>query len=346
MKEVTVIGSCVCRDLFEKDNGENYLFKTDIRFSSPISMLSNPVKFAKAGFEDFPKKVKVVGTNWYKKNLINDINKTAFDALKEKHGEYLILDFAESRIPLVKIRWKGKNEELIVTHSVTFKGHYDCNLSKNVFKNTSLEIVNPMSYDDNFWKKTIKSFSEKILELFDEDKIILIKNMPAKYYVDIKGCLHPYSSANHFYEICTCDLLINKLNEYFVQNCPRCKIIDIPNNCVGVQNHKWGNHPFHFSNSYYEYLFRCVNKIILNNEPLTIGDLYNYYSSVFNTELLEAKTVAATKNFALDSSSYISDLLNQYEEFNALGMRKQLAMYFLFDKKHFVGHLKKALREK
>lgn len=183
-------------------------------------------------------------------------------------------------------------------------------------------------------------------DLFDEGKIILIKNMPAKYYVDVKGYLHPYSFANHFYEICTCNLLINKMNEYFAQNCPRFEIIDIPSNCVGVQNHKWWDHPFHFSSSYYEYLFRCVNKIILNNEPLIICDLYNYYSSVFNTELSEAKTVKAAKNSLSDSNFYILDLLNQYEELNSLGTRKQLAMYFLFDKKRFIAHLKMALRKK
>ena len=94
MKEISVIGCCVCRDLFEKDT-ENFSFHTDIRFSNPISMLSDPIEGINADFGDFIKDVKVVNGKWYKKNLINDINKTAFKALEERHGEYLILYFAE-----------------------------------------------------------------------------------------------------------------------------------------------------------------------------------------------------------------------------------------------------------
>jgi len=77
MKTISVIGSCVCRDLFESDT-EHFSFHTDIRFSSPISMLSEPVGFIQADFSHLSNEVKTVGGHWYKKNLIHDINKTAF----------------------------------------------------------------------------------------------------------------------------------------------------------------------------------------------------------------------------------------------------------------------------
>ena len=59
MKSISVIGCCVCRDLFESDT-ENFSFHTDIRFYSPISMISSPVDFIKADFSDFTKEVKTV----------------------------------------------------------------------------------------------------------------------------------------------------------------------------------------------------------------------------------------------------------------------------------------------
>jgi hypothetical protein len=144
VKEISIIGCCVCRDLFESDT-ENFSFNTDIRFSSPISMLSDPADFAQADFSHFTKDVPTVGGDWYKKNLIHDINKTAFSALEEKHGEYLVLDFAEARISLANIKWPGTSHNLLLTNSVSFRAHYHASLKNNVFKNTEIDIINPLS---------------------------------------------------------------------------------------------------------------------------------------------------------------------------------------------------------
>ena len=161
MKEISVIGSCACRDLFENDS-ENFSFHTDIRFSSPISMLADPVESVHADFDSFIKDVPVVNGKWYRKNLINDINKTAFQALEERHGEYLVLDFAESRISLGKISWKDSDKTLLVTNSTSFRSHYEASFSRNILKDTTVEEINPLDYDDSFWKETIKAFAEKI----------------------------------------------------------------------------------------------------------------------------------------------------------------------------------------
>ena len=345
MKELTVIGSCVCRDLFEKDNGINYSFKTDIRFTSPISMLSKPVNYIHADQNLFQKKVDVVSGNWYKKNLINDINKTAFDALKEKRGEYLIIDLAESRLPLANIRWKNRTESLLVRNSVSFRGHYKTNLSKNIFKGTTFEVINPLMYDDDLWKVTIENYVNKLKEFFEEDKIILIKTKPAKYYIDTKGLFHPYSTANHFNEILLCDLLLDKLNSFFVEFCPKCCVIDFPNDALGLQNHKWGNHPFHFTNLYYEYLLCCVNEIVLNKNPSGLGQIRN----IFNSKFLIEREKSIFKSASTNTTSYDIDyveLLNRYEEFDMLGKKKKLAILFALDKKHFFKHFNNVLKEK
>ena len=97
-------------------------------------MLAKPVDFVKADFDSFIKDVPTVNGKWYKKNLINDINKTAFDALKERHGDYLILDFAESRIPIAEIAWSDKPDSLLVTNSVSFRAHYNASFLKNILK--------------------------------------------------------------------------------------------------------------------------------------------------------------------------------------------------------------------
>ena len=82
--KLSVIGSCACRDFFEYDN-DQYEFHTDIRFCSPISLLAEPLDGIKVDFSDMTRKAMDVNGNWYKKTIINDINKTALSSLKENH---------------------------------------------------------------------------------------------------------------------------------------------------------------------------------------------------------------------------------------------------------------------
>lgn len=338
MIEVSVIGSCVARDLFEKDNGENFSFHTDIRFQSPISMLAEPVDFIKADFTHLTKKVPTVGGNWYKKNLINDINKTSFDALKERHGEYLILDLGESRISLAELSWPNREDKLLVSNSVSFRSHYSTNLSKNILKGTKIKSINPLEYSDDYWKQTIKEFAIRLLDIFKEEKIILIKTKPAKYFVDKNGFIHPYYSKNHFESIMLCDILLDKLYDYFVEACPKCKVVEIPEYALGYQGHKWGNHPFHFTNNLYEYLLKCVLSLTRNNNNLELRRLYEEYEDLFKEEYFTARFKTGSEQ---NPGKYeIVDLLGEYEEFNHLGRKKQAIILFALDKKHFFRNIK------
>lgn len=344
MKSISVIGSCVCRDLFEKDNGENFSFFTDIRFSSPISMLSSPVDFIKADFNCFQKNVPTVNGNWYKKNLINDINKTAFEALREKHGEYLVLDFAESRISLANIKWNDKNAQLLVSNSVSFRAHYSASLSKNIFKDTSLEIINPLEYSDEFWKQTILDFSKELLKIFSEDKIILVKNKPGRLYLDASGLIHPYYSKDHFDSIMLCDILLDKLYDWFVVYCPKCVVIDIPQFALGDQKHKWGNHPFHFFDIYYEYLLNCIKAVVLENNKKLIPNLFNKYSMLFKEKYTEARLKTSLEKS--QKSFSVLDILSNYEEFNSLGKKQKTIILFALDKKNFIKNFRRIKKGK
>ena len=343
-KRITVIGSCVCRDLFEKAS-DNYSFHTDIRFTSPISMFAKPVDSIKANFDTFIKDVKTVNGKWYKKNLINDINKTTFDALKERHGDYLVLDFAESRISVAEIVWPNKTDKLFVTNSVAFRAHYSASFSKNIFKGTKIINHNPLSYSDEDWKTSIFAFAKNILTLFEEDKIILIKNMPARYYVDSKKSLRPYSSKDHFSSIMLCDFLLEKLNQFFIEACPKCKVIEIPQYALGSQKHKWGNHPFHFTDIYYEYLLKTVSSILENNNSNELKTLYSEYEEKFKNAFIEAATNSALEING-DSSFGIDTLLKEYEEYNHLGRKQKALILFALDKKHFLKNFNKMRKEK
>lgn len=343
MKEISVIGSCVCRDLFEKDT-ENFSFHTDIRFISLISMISNPLQGFNATSDCFIEDVKTVNGKWYRKNVLNDLNKTVFSSLKERHGEYLVLDFAESRISLANIKWED-GRSLLVSKSVSFRAHYQASFRNNILKNTTLETINPLDYNFEKWEQTIDVFIERIKEIFDESKIILIKNMPARHFVDTNGHLSPYYSRDHFESIMCCDILLPRLNEFFIKKCPKCKIIEIPPFALGYQKHKWGNHPFHFTEVYYEYLLECVKAITLEQNYKKVETLYDSYSKKFEEEYNEAKLKTAMETKPADEYT-IADHLMDYEEYNALGKKQKALILFALDKKHFFKDFKRTVLKK
>lgn len=344
MKTISVIGSCACRDLFEKDNGENFSFHTDFRFMSPISMLSSPVDFIHADYDSFVKDVKVVNGKWYRKNLLNDINKTAFKALHENHGEFLVLDFAESRISLAEISWPNKEDKLLVSYSTSFRAHYCASFNKNIFKNASINTKNPLEFTDEEWKNTIETFVKQIKSVFDDKKIILIENMPAKYFLDRFGFLKPYFSQDHIESIMLCEILLPRIYQFFVDSCPNAKIIKIPPYALGSQIHKWGNHPFHFTERYYEYLLKCVRAITLDKSQEKLLELYNEYAKKFMDDFNSAKYKTALNKKEVSTFSLI-DYLKNYEEFNVLGKKKKTMILFALDKRNFIKNIRKIVKE-
>lgn len=341
MVKITVIGSCACRDLFESDS-ENFSFYSDFRFMSPISITSKPVNGFRLDFCHFPKRVKFINGNWYKKNLINDFNKTAFSALDEKHGDFLVLDFAESRIGLAEIFWDGIDDSLLLTNSVSFKSQYRANLKNNILKNATIKTINPLEISDDLWRDSIRTFSEKIKKVFNEENIILIKNMPAKYYVDFSGVLRPYFTADHFNNICLCDILLEKINNMFIEYCPKCNVIEIPDFALGYQLHKWGNHPFHFTKLYYEYLLECVKAITIQNNAKLLEQLFNIYSEKFLLEFKKAQLLSAKNS---DYRSIPATYLENFEDYNLLGRKQKALVAFALDKGNFFKDLRRILKK-
>ena len=345
MKKISVIGSCVCRDLFMNDDG-NFEFHTDIRFSSPISMLAEPVKSIAVNFDHLKNKAMDVNGNWFKKTLINDINKTAFDALKENHGEYLIMDLVEARMQIAEIRRYDIERPLLVTNSGVFKKHYKYNLQNNIFKDCSIKILNPIDIDRDAWNQTINEYVKKIVSLFNKKKIILIKNMPAKYYIDQNGCLQHFSSPSHCSEIFESEFLLPKLYNIFLECCPNVKVIEIPNYAIGDSNHKWKTNPYHFTQSYYSYLLESVKSIILKNDYESVNHIYEKYSLIFEQEYWEAAKKTIQKSIASQEQTIsYKDLINSIEEFSSIGRIRRAKILFACSKKEFFKYLLKLYKQ-
>lgn len=335
--KITIIGSCVCRDLFE--GSDDFEVLTDIRFCSPVSILSKPINDIKLTSNFFKRKAKHSKGQWFIKNLINDFNKTIFDSVKSKHGDYLILDLAESRIPLLSLTFVDSKQNLVLTESSPFREHYQLNLKNNLLKNTTCKHLIPNSIDDLEWKRIIKQYSNELKTIFDEENIILLENMPADYYVSNNN-LVPYSSRFHIAENCLSKELLPKLYSFFKEFCPRCKVVQLPQVILGDVNHKWGTHPFHYLKSYYRYLLdninMIINKVECRNRDLLFKEFNNKVCDEF--ELLKNRTICSYYSGDI-RSTYFYDSIDSLEEFSELNELKKMGMLFFCSKHEFFNKL-------
>lgn len=341
MISVSIIGSCACRDLFEKDNG-NYEFRTDIRFQSPYSIIQKPNESILAERKHFIKNVPVVNGNWYRKILLYDLNKTVFKELLNNHGDYLITDLCEARYKIAEIKLTNLTN-LKVTNCPSFKKHYEASFKHNVLRDSILTIIDPLEIPFSEWDQIIKEYSDNLKKIFKEENIILIKNMPAKYFVDSQGLLKPYYSDFHCREIYLCNLLMPHLYSEFIKCCPKCKIIEIPKFAVGSKTHKWGNHPFHFNETYYDYLLKSINEMIMDNGAKS-KEIFDEYSKVFENEFKKFEFSSIYCN-SYSQDEIFDTLFFNNEEFRTLGRKKQFLMLFIYNKNMFFRHWRKIIRK-
>ena len=337
--KISIVGCCVCRDLFE-DEADNFEFLTDIRFCSPISLIAKPVDFIHADFCHFKKKAMDVNGNWFKKTIINDINKTALSALEDRHGDYLIIDFTEARMAIANCSWKNKKETLQISYSSAFRKQYSANLKNNIFKDASFEIIPPTSIEDSIWEETIKIFANKLLKIFNEENIILIEDMPAKYYVGQNGELQQFVISSHFQDFLECNVLSPKLNSYFKSVCPKSKTIKMIDYALGSSNHKWGTNPFHFTKTFYSYLLDSV-KAIINNKESELPFIHKKYSSIARQEYEEAMNKTIVNYYKQKVEIDYLDVINRIEDFKDIGRKKKAWILFGLSKKNFLKNVKK-----
>jgi len=291
MTKFSVIGSCISRDLFPMEDPE-YTFHTDIRYTSPYTLVSAPVPAERRiSAEDLKNDVPEFSTNWYRKNLVNDVNKAVFDALAERHGDYLIVDLADVRIPINEVTFPGDEGKYYISDSLPFKAHYKGNLAEGKFEGAELRQLNPREIPLSEWEAALERYAKRIAEVFDYSKVILIKNVCVSEYLDKSGALAKFTDGLFLDMIYTSNQLLPSLYEKFERLMPGCAVIDIPLCAVADDRNKWGKHPLHMTGEYYRYLLECINAITAGRRE-RLPEIYERYSVLFRSvkELAEIKT--------------------------------------------------------
>ncbi len=247
---VSIFGSCVSRDLFEYNPASN--LKLDLYFArqSIVSAVSDQIPFDDN--EIF------LESNFQKKQIIYDFNKSAIGMLKDKASDYLIIDLVDERFPLIKIAgsYATRSEALVrsglidKSETVIEKEEY-----ADACGNTSYRV------DDKDIREYLDIFCNEILHIFEPERIILHIVKGAEFYYDKDLVIRRFepNTAGYFRKL---NRMWQFMYEYLCERLSGCICIDVSPRYLADEKHVWGLSPIHFQKEYYENVLREINKAI------------------------------------------------------------------------------------
>lgn len=256
--KVAVIGSCVTRDLFNSKFVSNYKdfyeCVSTVWQTSMISFMSDRTEIMEEQKECKDEVSKL------QRNTINrDIGKLYRNELIETQPDYIIFDlYTDIKYGLIKTN-SGylTNNPNGFRKTLYFKeGHYEQAL--NIFKDEQyLEL-----FYDNFSK-----FEDWVNANIPNCKIIITKFSEAFSYMT-KGNF----AVNFNPKICGTVAKDNKMyNKIYdkLSSDHDVQLLDMQSRTYfGDYDHVYGNKPWHFTQQYYDDLYKGFNEIILKNQLL------------------------------------------------------------------------------
>ena len=254
-----IFGACVSRDLFPKDTP--YEIRQYVSFSSPMSVYK--IKGDRTLTEEDLEGARV-GSRFSRRCMMLDHNKTGLDYLFQRPSDWLILDFADLRMPLLKY---GNNNYLTRTNLfLKNKAHFE----KLFGEYETVPRVTPEEAVE-----CVEWFGRQILKVYPPERIILNRYGMVEQYLSDDGTLVNYSYLPHIRRI---NAMLKKANDHFEEMCGhRCFTIRMPKGIVSYEKHRWGNYPMHYISSYYDYAYAALNHILTTGTPVPemLRELYS-----------------------------------------------------------------------
>lgn len=227
MKSIFIYGSCVTRDIFRVLNiNADFCFYSR---SSLISLMSEPLYIN-------PDNVQLT-SEFQKRTVIEDFQKTFFANFNSKHPDVLIIDLIDERFDLVKY---GKS---YITRSL-------------YFVNSKVEELYPFEYVKRFqehthslWEDACKKFINQLTLHLPEEKIVLHEAYWATEYFD-NG--EPKSLPKNEY-IKLNNSILKRYYSFMKSLLPGMKVVS--KEPIADSKHIWGLAPFHYTDEYYHEIY-------------------------------------------------------------------------------------------
>jgi len=245
--KVSIIGSCVSRDLFEFDIDALNNFKV-VNYISRVTNISMMNSF------DI-ELINIDNVEFHKfdeKKALEDINKEHFRILENNDFDLLIIDFIDERHPTYVYG------DSFLTYTKFSKNYIDPLLQQGIGR-----LLKPFSSEmKEYLRDSIPSFINKVLAISKGKPVLLHACKYALTYINQDGVLCEFDQ-------CTKEKIDNWntfLSSIYEQVCVEVmRLGDISTLCIAGGEHKWDLQPFHYDKSYYQQLSTEL-KLKLNKE--------------------------------------------------------------------------------
>ncbi|PFN04201.1 DUF6270 domain-containing protein [Bacillus cereus] len=236
MGTIDILGSCVTRDAFKYD--EENIFKINQYYarSSLISIYSKPVNVTLNDIN--------LESNFQKRMVYNDLTSAFRKYIKNKTGDYLLIDFIDERMSVLK------SGDSYVTRSREFIN------SKSNLKGTLLTGSEKL----NKWKQSALVFSEEISKCFNVDKIILHKALWKEQYITKDGDIKTFEDKT----IAEHNELLMQYYSFIEENLKGIKTIQL-DDFHASEAHIWSLAPYHYQDEYYIEFMKQLKSLTKNN---------------------------------------------------------------------------------
>lgn len=274
--KINVFGCCVSRDSLDIHK-ERYEVPRYAAFISPYTALSG--EKVDISVEEL-KKAGLSGIE--ARGIALDGNCGVIDFFKEQKADWILLDIADARGTVAK--WGDILLTLVGNES-----------KKRKAIETVLSLNNPVLTPA--WRLSIEELEnrtatllDKILELYDVQRIIFHEFFKVREYISTNGYLCQYSKmhldlADKYYDI------HKRLLAFSEKKLKGCHVLQSPDHVLGDEKNRWGLAPLHFCREYYEYADQAIQIITsgCEDEGVQLIRLKNKYSELFLQMRQEAK---------------------------------------------------------
>lgn len=236
MIKVDILGSCVSRDAFNYLNENDFKLGKYFARSSVISLYSNPVPVK---MED----IKLPST-FQQRMVYWDLTKEFSKYIKNVTSDFIILDFIDERIRILKTR------DTYITRS-------------REFASSGLTISGVIFPDEErleLWKEKAQHLVNDLKSTYLPERIILHKSFWKTKYKGKDGKIHEFKDP----EIDHNNKLLNEYYKFIQNQIPEVNVIQL-DQYISDENHIWGLSPFHYEEEYYMNFIEQVNKIVTSN---------------------------------------------------------------------------------
>ncbi|TDK62176.1 hypothetical protein E2K98_08920 [Bacillus salipaludis] len=246
-KGISIIGSCVSRDNFNRHFNEDYkkdyeMFKLQNQ-TSIISLVSKPITYN-------TNEINNIG-DWEAEQLCTELDKSFFRNLNFRENDFIILDFF-SDVYFGVINFDG----MYITNNYWVL--QKTNLYKRLSSYPKLNIINNFDAYFELWRRSIHEFFRRVSIILPHSKIILHKARFTDSYIKDDGSVALFNNAK---EVSKYNKAWSALDRYIEANFDVIPISIDEGKLISTENHKWGKFNVHYDLPYYHEFIKRLREI-------------------------------------------------------------------------------------